>query len=513
MRAKPGHIAIIGGGTAGWLAALVLQKAFKRQTGTSNAPPPIISVVESPKIPTIGVGEGSTSLLRQVLIDLELDENEFLKETKATIKFGILHRNWGRQPGEYYGPIDDPNQLVPPPKGASASWLHTATIGAGKPIAPTHLFTHLMKAMKSPFAKNANGKVIPVSPFHHAYHFDQAQFGRFLSEKAEGIYHIKAEVSDIALDTDNGHATELHFTDRPALQVDFIIDCTGFRREIISRMGGEWHSYADMLPLNKAMPFWIEHSEELSPFTLAEALSSGWMWNIPTQDRIGCGYVFSDLFQTSHEAQAEIEKSIGQKIEPRGLISIDPGRQKIAWIGNCVAIGLAHSFLEPLEATSIHGTLVQILLLTQTHHENLVSADFSADRNRYNETTAGQIDDYAQFINLHYAGGRTDTPFWAEMSASGITDIVKDRIEIWQREPVARHHFPKFPAFLPHVEEQLHVPVLDGLGLLPREPSKAEMSSMPKIRMNARKSVEKLTAEFRAAARNAIDHKNYLEKL
>lgn len=513
MSASPGHIAIVGGGTAGWLAALVLQKAFAKQSLKTDIEPPNLSVIESPKIPTIGVGEGSTALLRQVLFDLGLDEFEFLSETKATIKFGIYHKNWTPELSGYFGPIDDPHQLVPPPDGELGSWLHTAIIGSGKPVSPIHLFTHLMEHKKAPFALKSDGDLIPVSPFHHAYHFDQAQFGKYLCRKAVGINHIKAEVDDIIIETSSGNIQELRFNDREPLPVDFVIDCTGFRREIIKRLGGEWHSYSKILPLNKAMPFWMEHKGEISPYTLAQAQSSGWMWNIPTQERIGCGYVFSDAHQTPEAAQREIELAVGEAIEPRGLISIDPGRQKKAWIANCVSLGLAQSFLEPLEATSIHGTLVQLLLLTQTKSNQLVSGAFDLERDRYNETVAIQVDDYAQFINLHYAGGRSDSPFWSDMTSNGITQTVRDRLAVWQREPVSRRHFPKFPASLPHVEEQLHIPVLDGLGLLPKEPSKTLMATTPKIRMHARKTIEKLTSEFKSATKKAVNHKQFLEGL
>ena len=139
--------------------------------------------------------------------------------------------------------------------------------------------------------------------------------------------------------------------------------------------------------------------------------------------------------------------------------------------------------------------------------------NFAEAREFYNDTVAGQVDDYAQFINLHYAGGRTDTPFWKDMTATGITPIVRKRLELWERKPVERVDFPKFPAALPHVEEQLHIPVLDGLGLLPRQPSKSVMAAIPKIRMLARKQIEQLTGEFKSATNQALGHLEYLESL
>ncbi len=516
MSAKSGHIAIIGGGTAGWLAALVLKAAYEKQAARKNGVTlPKISVVESPNIPTVGVGEGSTSIFRQVLLDLGIEEDEFLRETGATFKFGIFHRAWRKDLGDYYGPIDDPNQLFPKPEGAQGPWVHTARIGAGKSVEDAHLFTHLMRARKSPYARSKGGNSLPVSQYHYAYHFDQAKLGRYLSSKATGIEHVRAEVSDVECDETTGRVTSLILQDQAPLAVDFVIDCTGFRREIIGRLGGKWHSYADFLPLNSAMPFWLDHNdqEDIPSYTLAHAQSAGWMWGIPTRDRMGSGYVFSDAFINPDDAQKEIETTLGRKIEPRGILRIDPGRQEKAWIANCVSVGLSQSFLEPLEATSIHGTLVQLLLLTQTPPADLVAGRFDAAQKRYNDTVAGQVDDFAQFINLHYAGGRTDSAFWREMTQSGITDEVQRRLAIWKSEPVVRAHFPRFPANLPHVEEQLHLPVLAGLRLLARGPSKAAMEARPKIRAYARKTLEAAIPEFRRAANRSIGHREYLASL
>ena len=138
--ASAGHIAIVGGGTAGWLAALILRRAVQKSKDVK----PRISVIESPDIPTVGVGEGSTALFRQVLQELAIDEEEFLRETGATLKFGIKHAGWRKDRADYFGPIDDPNALSPPPEGAPSNWLHHARLRAGKDVAGSHLFTRLM---------------------------------------------------------------------------------------------------------------------------------------------------------------------------------------------------------------------------------------------------------------------------------------------------------------------------------------------------------------------------------
>ncbi|MEN8832131.1 MAG: tryptophan halogenase family protein [Pacificibacter sp.] len=502
------HIAIVGGGTAGWLTALVLQKSAE-QSGV----PARLSVIESPNIPTVGVGEGSTSIFRQVLLDLGFDEAEFLRETGATFKFGIHHEGWRKDGGSYFGPIDDPNALGPVPDGLPSNWLHQARIGAGKDVAATHLFTWLMRGRKSPYACKKNGDLIAVSPFHYAYHFDQSRLGRYLASKAQGIDHIRGEVAGVQRDAQTGDITSLQMQDMPDIPVDLVIDCTGFRRALIGQLEAGWVSYGDILPLNKAMPFWLDHDpkKDIAPYTQAKALGAGWMWGIPVQDRMGCGYVFSDAHCSEDQAQQEVEATLRQPIEVRRVLSIAPGRLNAAWVGNCIAIGLAQSFLEPLEATSIHGSLVQALMISRIGLDKVLTGDVAAVRAGYNATVARQVDDFAQFINLHYAGGREDTEFWRAMTATGLTAQTQDRLQRWSKQPVLRSDFTPFPGGLAHVEEQLYTPVLDGLGLLPQAPAKRLFDASPKSRALARKTTEKLTAEFKTAARSAIGHRAFFD--
>ncbi len=506
MTPKQKHIAIVGGGTAGWLAALLLQKAA---VGAADIR---ISVIESPHIPTVGVGEGSTSVFRQVLFDLGIDEMDFLRETGATLKFGIKHAGWRKDGKDYFGPIDDPNALGPVPNGLPANWLHHAQISAGKKVADLHLFTHLMRGNRSAFAHKRD-RLVPLSPYHHAYHFDQARLGRYLASKAQGIDHIRTEVAGLTRDAEDGHIRALNCSEDLTIEVDFVIDCTGFRRAIIGQMGAGWCSYGDMLPLNKAMPFWLDHDpkHDIAPYTLAQALGSGWMWGIPVQDRMGCGYVFSDAHVSADQAQAEVEAKLRRPIDVRRIIDINPGRLDQSWIGNCVAVGLAQSFLEPLEATSIHGSLVQLLMLLENSPDQLVSGVSLGKIAQFNQTVARQVDDFAQFINLHYAGGRADTPFWQDMTHTGISDQQRNRIVYWQDHAISRADFTPLPQGLPHVEEQLYTPVLDGLDLLQKSPSKAVFAT-PQIKQTARSALASTRSEFLSAARQAIKNRRFLEE-
>ncbi len=496
---------IVGGGTAGWLAALMLQDTVKRQALNAT-----VTVIESSRIPTIGVGEGTTAVFRQMLKYFGLDEFEFLKETEATIKFGIRHKEWRSKGRHYDGPIDDPHLVASPPSEGPQSWLDIYAVAAGNPVQQSHLFAYLLDQNKSPFAKTADGKLLPAGPFHHAYHFDQALAGKYLRKKSKGVEVIDAQVIGAKRNAETGDISSL-ITDTGEIAGNFFIDCTGFRKSIITKeLGGAWVSYRDQLPVNRAMPFWIDlkDGEEIPPYTLAWAQDAGWLWSIPTQTRYGCGYVYSDQFHTPDSAQAEIEATLGHKIEPRNDLRFDVGRQDKAWVNNCLALGLSSSFLEPLEATSIHGTVVQLMVFTNFH-----MARTARDRDAYNAFVARQVDDFRDFINLHYVTTRRDTPFWQHVANNCIGTPTKDRLARWQTKMPGYADFEPLPGKFAHTEQQLHYPVLDGLGLLNQKVARDYMDQRPELRKRARDTAESLAKEYRAAAPKTLGHREFLMSL
>ena len=503
-------LVIVGGGTAGWLSALMVQH-FARINGHAVD----VTVVESSKIPTVGVGEGTTAVFRQLLLSLGLDESEFIRETGATLKLGIRHRDWKSVGHTYDGPIDDPhlvsiNPDLDPIEQSSA--LDIYAISVGKSVADNHLFGQLMRRKKSPFARKKDGGLLPAGPFHHAYHFDQAKVGVWLRKQASGIERIDAQVKG----TERKPGTDLIasiITDEDiSIAGDFFIDCTGFRRKLIcEELGARWISYADRLPVNRAMPFWLDHEadEDIAPYTLAWAQKAGWMWAIPTQDRMGCGYVYCDEFISPEEAQREIEMQLGRSIDPRNDIKFDIGRLDRNWIGNCLALGLSSSFLEPLEATSIHGTVVQLMLFTQEHFPSAFQAE-QRERDRYNRSVTRQVDDFKRFINVHYRSHRQDA-FWLHVQENCRDEDANELVKVWQASMPTRADFEPFPSGLPHVEEQLYYPVLDGLGLLGSKIAKQHLSAKPKVRAHARKTTANLEREYKKAAGMCMGHLEYLD--
>ena len=489
----PRHLVIVGGGTAGWLAALMLADvAARKRWGTK------VTVIESSKIGTIGVGEGSTAVFRQMLKHFALDEAEFLRETGATIKYAIRHRDWRRVGHSYDGPIDDPSLLTP---GVP---LDTYAVAAGRPVAEAHLFQHLLKANRAPVALK-DGRSIPAGPFHHAFHFDQARAGAWLRKKAKGIAVIDDQVKGV--EKGEGGITALTLESGARVEGDFFLDCTGFRRALISDLGADWISYAQMLPVNRAMPFWVDLKDgaEIAPCTTAWAQKNGWIWQIPTQDRYGMGYVYSDAHTTPDQAKAEVEAALGHEIHPRNDIAINAGRLKSAWVGKCVALGLSSSFLEPLEATSIHGTIVQLMLLAEW-------LEAPQGQALYNTAVARQVDDFRDFIRFHYVSERRDSDFWRDVAATH-PDFVRDRLALWQTGLPQGSDFDPFPLGLPHLQGQLYTPVLDGLGLLNRTAAQAAMQSTPVLRDKARAAHASLMRDYTRAAHHCAPHRAWLSEL
>jgi len=505
-------VAVLGGGTAGWLVALMLQR-FSQMNGLRLK----VSVVESSSIPTIGVGEGTTAVFRLMLRRLGLDEGEFTRSTGATVKLGIRHQGWATAADHYNAPIDEPHHIPErheKHRADLAVGIHAQAVASGHPLADSHLFGHLMRRDGVPWVSGRLGELQPASPFDYAFHFDQARVGLWLRQKAGDVAHIDARMVGADRDPQTGDVKALLLDGDKRIEADFFIDCSGFRRALIlGCMRGAWHSYAAELPANRAMPFWLDHdpARDIAPYTLAAAQSAGWMWAIPTQERLGCGYVYSDHFLDPDGAQREIERVLGRRIEPRNDLKFDAGRLEEAWVGNCLAVGLSSSFLEPLEATSIHGTIVQMMHFTERClHALWTPGAVDEARRDYNRFVARQVDDFRDFINLHYVSRRTE-PFWQEVQRSFILEVNRHRLSSWRRRMPVAADFVRLPGNLPHVQEQLHVPVLAGLGLIRKPAARAFLGGLPQSGTGVAGLAAQLRQRHAEAASRCLSHRGYLK--
>jgi tryptophan 6-halogenase len=445
-------IIICGGGTAGWLAALMIKKV---------QPTHEITVIESSKIGIVGAGEGSTGYLTDIIQgnswDYGCNEEDFFRETGATVKLGIRHRDWKNLGHEYIGPIDGTNS------SGLCDYMLMHALEQGLPFHTASYNGYLIEHGSSSFSYNKDTGLINTRG--HAYHFDAHLVGKYFKKICGNqVTHIDTEILQVNVD-EQGHACSV--TCRDGLQVDgdFFIDCSGFARVFLAPMGNTWKSYKEHLPVNAAMPFLLPHKEDekIDPVTTAWAQTAGWMWQIPVQSRKGCGYVFDDRFISNEQAQQEIEQVLGHDIEPIRFLKFDTGRTDRAWVKNVLWTGLSAAFAEPLEATSIHSTIVQLQsfifeYLRDTKEETCNQGSI----NIYNRRTAKMYDDFKDFLVLHYASQRTDSEFWRWMKTGEThTDAVKNLLELAK----TRHPQPTdFDGYHGYAGASLYNWVLAGLG-------------------------------------------------
>lgn len=413
-------IVVAGGGTAGWITAYIIDEA---QPNKHN-----ITVIESSSIGIIGAGEGSTGILYDLVSGSFFGRNslddvlDFLEETDSTPKFGIYHQNWSKESGQgYFAPLDDPPTHKASPDPILSHVL--ATFGTKK--------AHLASFMGQSYENNK----LPNSGF--GFHFNAHKVGQFFKKRLEvrkNFTVIDAVIENVNLD-EKGHISNVNLSTNQTIYGDLFFDCTGFARVLMSKLDNPWVSYGESLLADRAMPFILDYTEssktKAKPYTTAHAQSSGWMWDIPLKNRRGCGYVYSSSFLTEEEAQREIEQYVGQPIEPIRHLKFSAGRSNELWVKNCVASGLSAVFMEPLEATSIHTTILQMITFVVdylTTEKETTVLQINADL--YNKKFMIFNDSVRDFLNLHYQGGKTDSEFWKYLSTGAtMTPLVAEVIE------------------------------------------------------------------------------------
>lgn len=344
-------IVIVGGGTAGWLTALVVNKFWKNTS---------VTLVESSKIGILGAGEGGTSNFGKILSLLGIDQEDFFKKTKSTKKGGLHLHNW-----------------------------------TGKNEITKHLFSG-----DRPDGFNKS----------YAYHFDSKLVAEYFKEISlnRGVEWIDGEVDKI--ETHDGIINKLNLKDGRSIDLDFVFDCSGFARLIIDGVyNEEWVSYSEYLMMNKAFTFFLPQNKNYTindnTYTQTISMNAGWMFQIPLQHRWGCGYVFNKDFITLEDAKKEVEDYVGCEIEVRKIFDINPGTHKNSWNGNSISIGLSYGFIEPLEATSLMSTIMQL--------KRLIDIDFNqTHKEAYNKWCYQINEQNLNFIRYHYLCERDDNPFW-----------------------------------------------------------------------------------------------------
>ncbi|WP_294391672.1 tryptophan halogenase family protein [uncultured Sphingomonas sp.] len=433
------NVIIVGGGTAGWITAAYMAKRLNAGTPGGVT----ITVIESPDIGIIGVGEGTFPSIRKTLSAIGVDEAELVRSCSATFKQGIRFTNWrapaadGR-PHDYFHPFQasadhDGLDLLP-------YWL----LGAGGDAPWASVNTVQRVAADACLAPKLISHPEYVGPLSYAFHFDAVLLARLLRKTALGlgVTHVSDTVTGVTLAEDGGIAN-LQCREAGTVTGDFYVDCTGFRAQLIGEaLGRPFHSRRDELFVNRAAAIQLPYDRPDAPIasqTFATAQDAGWIWDIGLHERRGTGYVYSSDHVSDDEAVRTLRTYLGDRadaVEPR-LLTFEAGYREQQWHRNCVSIGLSAGFIEPLEATGIGFAEIAALNLV-----NLFpwEGEFEINARQFNRIMTKRYDHVVDFIKLHYClSDRGDTAFWRDnRDRSTRSDALQDRLERW------RHRAPDF---------------------------------------------------------------------
>ena len=446
-------IVVVGGGTAGWMAASALAKVM----GTKRYS---ITLIESEEIGTVGVGEATIPTIQVFNTMMGIDENQFMRETNATFKLGIRFVDWSATGSDYFHPFGvygvDMTGI-----NFSHYWLRYAKNGGSKDFG---LFNPQSMAARA----NRFGRMSEINPnaptVNYAFHFDAGLYAGFLRSIAERLDVVRREGRIISVEQhpESGDIVSLSLNDGTTIAGDLFIDCSGFRGLLIEEtLKTGYTDWSRWLPCNRAVAVPSEKTSPLTPYTTSTAREAGWQWRIPLQHRTGNGYVFCDAYLSEAEASEKLMQRLDGKAlaEPR-VLKFTTGHRNSQWCHNVVAIGLASGFLEPLESTSIHLAQEAILTLIRYFPNSGIS---ETQRACFNRDMLAAYDNVKDFLIAHYKlTEREDTPFWRHCRHMDIPDSLAFRMDSF-----ARHNQP----LVQHQElfkEASWFAVLAGQGLMPK---------------------------------------------
>ena len=412
-------ICIVGGGTAGWMAAALLSTICQ---GSNTK----IRLVESPDIATIGVGEATVPSFMAFLASAKINPKEFMQATAGTIKLGICFENWYEQAHQFLHPFGKIGRSIDGHDFYQV-WLKTLADGNA-----TRWMDHSpagIMAEQQRFMTEAQLQNTPLAGYNYALHLDAAHAARYLREitTGRGVERIEGTVASVQVD-ERQFIQSIQLTNRQTIASDFFIDCTGFKGLLISetlKVGYEnWSHY---LPCNRAVAVQTETAGDPPPYTLAKAQAAGWIWKIPLQHRTGNGYVFASDYCSDDEAINTLLNSVEGKLinEPR-IIPFVTGMRKKIWHNNCLALGLASGFIEPLESTAIHlvyRTLVHFI-------RNFPDRNFDPLlEQQTNQQITRDYNEIRDFVILHYCTSqRDDSAFWRWCKTMDIPESLREKV-------------------------------------------------------------------------------------
>lgn len=487
-------ICILGGGTSGLVSALMIKQAW---------PDLKVTMIESSKYGIVGVGEGSTEHWRKFIDHIGVSVPDLIRETGATYKIGIKFTNWHGDGTHYFHSL------------AEQYGGHSNVNGL--PYTFIKLVSDNVDPLDTCWELSRNSRhVEPLHEILSQYHFDTFKLNEFLHRlcRERGIEIIDTEIEQVILD-DQGYVTHLVDQNGRHYAHDFFLDCSGFRRVISTALGAKWVDCSAELPMNSAIAFPTGYTEEIPSYTESTALSSGWVWRIPTQERYGNGYVFCDQFINETQAYDEVQQyyknnlGIEQPLEIGRRVKFSAGYVDKFWIKNCVSIGLSGVFVEPLEASSIGTTIQQIFLLLPSlfffeRGDAHTTKQYNTDMERISKNIV-------DFIQLHYFTQRDDTEFWRWCKENiKLTDFHAENLEYFKENFPHPHYFNNPMNLFSHLN---YIQVMHGLRLFNTEKIKQKYDQHMRTKYDP--IVQKLFDENDHYTKNveSFTHRQALERV
>ncbi len=418
------EIVIVGGGTAGWMAAA----AFGRFLDNGHRR---ITLIESDEIGTVGVGEATIPAIINFNQMLDIPENEFLRETQGTFKLGIEFVNWGQVGDSYFHPFGSYGQDL---HGIHFHQLYLRERARGDRRSISEYCMSAMAAGRGKFGRASSSARSPVSELFYAFHFDASLYARFLRRHAErsGVVRKEGKIVQVHRRESDGFVETVELADGTRIGGDLFIDCSGFRGLLIGEaLGVGYQDWSHWLPVNRAIAVPTANVGPPDPFTRSTARQAGWQWRIPLQHRTGNGHVYCGDYIDDDAAEAVLMENLeGEALAAPRRLRFTTGMRDKTWSHNVVALGLAGGFLEPLESTSIHLIQNGIARLFALFPDKRFS---SLERDEYNRGMHDTYEDIRDFIILHYkATQRDDSPFWRYVRDMDIPETLERKMALFK---------------------------------------------------------------------------------
>jgi tryptophan halogenase len=488
------NIVIVGGGTAGWMTAAALSRALDARSVH-------IELIESDEIGRVGVGEATIPPICTFHSMLGIDENDFIRQTQGSFKLAIQYVDWTRLGHNYLHPFGEFGTDIAGVK-FHQFWRKLRALGDS-----TGLEDYCVSAVAARlgrFARPPDDPRTPLSALRYAFHFDASLYARYLRAYAEvrGVTRSEGRIVDVSTDGESGHIRAVTLADGRKTEGDFFIDCSGFQGLLIEKtLKAGYEDWSRWLPCDRAVATQSASGGDFLPVTRATAREAGWQWRVPLQHRIGTGYVFCSSFISDEDARATLLRNLDGPalIEPR-ILHFTGGRRRKFWIRNCVALGLASGFLEPLESTSIHliqAGITRLLALFPDRRFDPTGIE------EYNRLMTSQYERIRDFLVLHYkATERNDTPFWDHCRTMEVPETLRHKIDLFRHSGrLLRHEDELFTetnwlAVLvgQNVIPETYDPLVDGLDI-----------------DAVRQTLHRISAIIRQAAHTMPGHREFIQ--